>query len=222
MNSGQANKLTIRLIIQSVVALGCLFLIAWAGRELGDLILRFYYFFVAIWAVFLVAVIYWSRDPDPLEPGELSAIVSPAHGTVDVIEDTVESQFMNGPCKRISIRVALTDVQVQYAPLTATVAQFTYQHPSKDGGTIAKENLFLGLDVIGRPETRAAVRLVGGTWGTRILPWVKSNDIVSRSVRIAMMRPASRVDLYLPSHVKLLVNLGDEVGGGQTVVAKFE
>jgi hypothetical protein len=39
---------------------------------------------------------------------------------------------------------------------------------------------------------------------------------------MGMMRPASRVDLYLPPTVKLHINPGDEVIGGQSVVAKFE
>jgi phosphatidylserine decarboxylase len=67
-----------------------------------------------------------------------------------------------------------------------------------------------------------AVRLIGGTCCRRILPWIQANDVVSRSGRIAMMRPASRVDLYLPGSVKLHVNPGDEVAGGQSVVARFE
>src|SRR5437667_423104 len=87
---------------------------------------------------------------------------------------------------------------------------------------LALRALFIGFDVVGRANTRLAVRLIGGTWGRRIMPWVKSGDVVSRSVRIGMMRPATRVDLYLPSQVKLLVNVGDEVAGGQSVVAKFE
>ena len=66
------------------------------------------------------------------------------------------------------------------------------------------------------------MRLIGGTWGKRILPWVTANDVVERSVRIGMMRPASRVDLYLPKNTKLHVNPGDEVAGGQSVIAKFE
>ena len=221
MNSGHANQATIRLVLWSLVALVGLFVGAWAGRELGGFILAYHKIFIALWGVFLVAVIYLSRDPEPAEPSDLNAIVSPAHGRVEAIEDAIESEFVQGDCKRISIRVALTDVQVQYAPLTATVARFEYRRANKEGGVANKENLFIGFDAIGRASEKIAVRLVGGTWGKRILPWIKSNDVVSRSVRISMMRPASRVELYLPTQVKLLVNVGDELAGGQSVVAKF-
>lgn len=221
MNSGNANQAAIRLILWSVAALAGLFAAAWAGYYLGGFVLSHPVLFIAPWALFLCVVLYLFRDPDPVEPSDLKAIVAPAHGKVDVIEDKAENEFMRGPCQRLSICVALTDVQVQYAPVAGTVTQYTHQRAMKEGGPSAVENLFIGLDVVGHPDTRLGLRLIGGTWGRRILPWIKSNDVVSRSVRIGMMRPATRVDVYLPSQAKLHVSLGDEVAGGQSVIAKF-
>src|ERR1043166_114481 len=222
MNSGKANHAAIRLILWSLAMLLGFFAVAWIGFYLGAFINSNRAWFMVPWVLFAAAVLYLFRDPDPIEPGDLNAIVSPAHGKVDVIEESAENDFMKGACKRISIRVALTDVQVQYAPLTGTVAQLIHQPAMKEGGPSAVENLFIGFDVIGRADTKVAVRLIGGTWGRRIVPWIKASDVISRSVRVGMMRPASRVDLYLPKNVKLMVNLGDEVAGGQSVVAKFE
>jgi phosphatidylserine decarboxylase len=222
MNSGNANKAAIRLLLWSVAVLAGLFAAAWIGKELGGLVLAYPAILIAPWALFLVVVLYFFRDPDPIEPSDLDAIVAPAHGTVDVIEDTVESSFMQGACKRISIRARLLDVQVQNAPVAGLIAHFEHQRAVGQGGTAAAENLFVGLEVVGRPHARIAVRLIGGPRGRRIIPWVRAGDIVSRSARLGMMRPGSRIDLYLPGAVKLQVNLGDEVAGGQSVVGKFE
>lgn len=222
MNSGKANTAAIRLILWSVAALAGLFVAAWVGYHFGAFILAYPSVLLAPWAIFIIAVLYLSRDPDPVDPSDLNAIVSPAHGKVDVIEDSVENEFMKGACKRISIRVSLFDVQIQNAPVAGTVAHFDYRRAMKDSGTAGAENLLMGLDVVGRPDTKVGVRLIGGTWGKRIVPWINANDVVTRGVRIAMMRPASRVDLFLPNKVKLHVNIGDEVAGGQSVVAKFE
>jgi phosphatidylserine decarboxylase len=222
MNSGKANNAAIRLILWSVAVLAAFFALAWIGKELGSIVIAYPGPFIAVWALFLVAVLYLSRDPDPIEPTDINAIVAPAHGKVDVIEEHSENDFMKGPCKRVSIRVSLMDVQVQYAPVTGTLSEFTHQRAMKEGGPSTVENLFTGFDVVGRPGARVAVRLIAGTWGKRIAPWVKAGEVISRSTRIGMMRPASRVDLYLPQNVKLHVNLGDEVAGGQSVVAKFE
>ncbi len=221
MNTGHANQATLRLLLWSLAALVGLFVGAWAGRQLGGFILAYHKIFIAVWALFLVAVVYLSRDPNPAEPSDLNAIVAPAHGRIETIENAIENEFVKGACQRLSIRVSFTDVQVQYAPLAATVAHFEHRRAGQDGGIAGAESLFIGFDAIGRASEKVAVRLIGGTWGKRILPWIKSNDVVSRSVRIAMMRPATRVELYLPPQVKLLVNVGDEVAGGQSVVAKF-
>ena len=150
MNSGKANKAAIRLILWSLAALVGLFVAAWIGFHFGGFILAHPTVLLAPWAIFIIAVLYLSRDPDPVEPSDLNAIVSPAHGKVDVIEDSVESEFMKGACRRISIRVSLLDVQVQNAPLAGTVAHFEYRRAMKDGGARGTENLFIGLDVIGR------------------------------------------------------------------------
>jgi len=222
MNSGKANKAAIRLILWSVATLVGVFAVAWVGHHLGGFILAFPLILIGPWALFLIAVLYVFRDPDPIEPSDPTAIVSPAHGKVDVIENTVENDFMKGACKRISIRVPLLDVQVQNAPVAGTIAHFQHRPAMKENGVDSAENLLIGFDVVGRPGAKVAVRLVGGTWGRRVMPWVQANDVVSRSVRIGMMRPASRVDLYLPAAVKLHVNPGDEVAGGQSVVARFE
>jgi phosphatidylserine decarboxylase len=46
--------------------------------------------------------------------------------------------------------------------------------------------------------------------------------VVPRGERIAMMKPGTRVNLFLPSNVKVKVSAGEKVIGGTTVVAKFE
>ncbi len=221
MNAGKANQAAIRLLICSVGVLGALFLLAWLGFHIGGFILAHPWSLFVPWAVFLVAVLLLSRDPDPIELSDLNSIVSPAHGKVDVIEDTVEAEFMQGACKRISIRIALSDVQVQNAPVAGTIARCEHQFAQRKG-TPARENLFLGFEVVGRPQTRVGVRIFGGTWGRRIVPWVKAHNVVPRSARLGMTRPGSRVDLFLSPEVKLLVQAGDVVTGGQSVVGKFE
>jgi phosphatidylserine decarboxylase len=222
MNSGHANKAAIRLLLWSVAALLGFFAAAWIGYHLGGIILAFHKMFIVLWALFVVAVLYFFRDPDPIEPADINAIVSPAHGKVDVIDERVESEFMKGACRRISIGVSLLNVQVQYAPAAGTVAHLAHQAPAKRGETEQPESLLLGLDVVGRPDTKFVVQWFAGNWGKRIVPWVKLNGVVLRSARLGMMRPGRRVDLYLPGTIKLHVNPGDELIGGQTVVARFE
>jgi phosphatidylserine decarboxylase len=221
MNSGQANKAAIRVVLWSALLLAAFFAGAWIGRELGGLILAFHKVFIVLWALLIVAVLYLFRDPDPIEPADPLAIVSPAHGRVDVIDEAVENEFMQEACKRVSIQMSLLNVQVQYAPAAGTVAHLRHHAPSRIPRP-EPETAWIGFHVPGRAQAKLMVRLMAGSWGTRIAPWVTLNDVVGRGVRMAMMRPGSRVELYLPRAVKLHVSVGDELVGGQSVVARFE
>jgi len=221
MNSGNANQAALRLLLWSAVVLVGFFFAAWIGYHLGAVILAFHKVFLVLWALLVVGVLYLFRDPDPIEPADAQAVVSPAHGKVDVIEQAVESDFMEQACQRISIHVSLMNVQVQYAPVSGTITHLRHEPARMRNRQREPDNLWLGLERVGS-HAKVAVRLTAGTWSLGLLPWVKLNDVVPRGARIGMMRPSRRVDLYLPSGVKLHVNAGDELVGGQSVVARFE
>jgi phosphatidylserine decarboxylase len=222
MNSGKAFQAGVRVILWSLAGLVAFFLAAWVGTVLGAIILAFWPVFTGLWLLAVIAVLFLIRDPDPIEPGDKNAVVAPAHGTVDVIDTLTENDFVKAPGQRVSIRISPFDVQVQYAPLIARVAHFDLQRPIKSGGSAVLETLVLGFEPVLRPEARMAVRLIGGTWGRRIVPWIAMNDIPQRSQRIGMMRLGARADVFLPAGMKLMVQPGERVIGGQSVLAKFE
>jgi hypothetical protein len=145
---------------------------AWIGREVGAFVLFYWQMFLVVWVLFLVAIVYFSRDPDPVEPNDLNALVSPAHGTVDVIDEQTESDFVQAPCQRVSIRTSVFDVQVQYAPTAARVSYLCHAKPLRLGGNSPVEMLLLGLEPVLRPQDKVALRMIGSTWGRQIVPWV--------------------------------------------------
>src|SRR6478736_6076782 len=76
----------------------------------------------AIWLLFLIFCLSFFRDPEAAVPGEVGTVVSPGHGTVDVIDETTEKTFLGGRCRRVSIFLSVFDVHVQNAPITGRVA----------------------------------------------------------------------------------------------------
>ncbi len=222
MNSGKMNQAAIRVILWSLLGLAGFYAAAWVGSVLGRFVLFYWQMFLVVWVLFLVAIVYLSRDPDPIEPSDPNALVAPAHGLVDVIDEQTEVEFVNAPCQRVSIRMSIFDVQLQYAPTAARVAYFTHSKPIKLGGNSPLEMLLLGLEPIMRPQDKLALRFVGSAWGRQIVPWVAAGDVPSRSARLGMMRLGNRVDIFLPMSAKLVVNLGDKVVGGQSVLARWE
>lgn len=216
------NQGAIRLILWSLAGLAGFYLAAWIGREVGSFVLFYWQMFLVLWVLFLLAIVYLSRDPDPIEPGDPHAVVAPAHGTVDVIDEQVETEFVNAPCQRVSIRMSIWDVQVQYAPVAARVSHLAHAKPMRLGGHSPLEMLLLGLESTLKPGEKLLLRCVGSTWGRQIVPWVTAGEALPRSTRIGMMRLGQRVDLFLPRAAKLLVRVGDQVVGGQSVVARWD
>ena len=176
------------------------------------------------WALFALFTLSFFRDPSPKVPSDPAAIVSPAHGTVDIIEETSEPEFMGGPCRRISIFLSVFDVHIQNAPVSAEIA-FMKHSPGKFLNAMRKdcstknENVLIGFNATDREDEKISVRLIAGLIARRIVPWVGIKDTLVRGERIGLIQFGSRVDLHLPLATSVNVKLGDKVVGGETVVA---
>src|SRR5206468_6857468 len=121
-HSGKAFRAALRIIFWTLVLLVALFAAGALAALLGGVIAAISSVLVGVWVLFVLFTLYFFRDPDPLAPTIPNAIVSPAHGKVDVVDETTEPEFMGGPCKRISIFLSVMDVHVQKAPVGGKVA----------------------------------------------------------------------------------------------------
>jgi len=226
-HSGRAFRAAIKLIFWTLVLLLAVFAVGALASLLSLVIATVSIALITVWILFAIFSLYFFRDPDPAGPSIRNAIVSPAHGKVDVIDETTEVDFIGGPCKRISIFLSIFDVHVQKAPVSGKIA-WLKQTPGKFlSATRAdsaehNENVLLGFEPAAFPGQKVAVRLIAGVIARRIVPWVALGDTVARSERISLIQYGSRCDLYLPRSVKIHIKLGDKVRGGESLVASFE
>src|SRR5690606_18855003 len=75
--------------------------------------------------------------------------------------------------------------------------------------------------VEGLDGTRIGFTQIAGLVARRILPFVKTGDIVAAGQRIGLIRFGSRVDVYLPAGTAPRVTLGQRTIAGETVIAKI-
>jgi phosphatidylserine decarboxylase len=179
---------------------------------------------IALWVLFVGFVLCFFRDPDPAPVADPKAIVAPAHGTVDVIDETTEAQVMAGPCQRLSIFLSVFDVHVQKAPVSGRITLLEHKPGKFLSATKAhsaehNECVLIGIEPSDFPGQRFGLRLIAGLIARRILPWVAVGDTLARSERISLIQFGSRVDLYLPPAARVQAKLGDKVKGGETIVA---
>lgn len=168
---------------------------------------------------------YFFRDPTPVVPTAADAIVAPAHGLVDVVDETTEPEFMGGPCRRISIFLSVFDVHVQNAPVAGTITLVRHQagqflNAMRTESARHNENQLIGIESLEAPGERVAVRQIAGFIARRVVGWVKKGETVTRGQRLGLIQFGSRCDLYLPLSTHLTIQPGDKVVGGATVVAR--
>jgi phosphatidylserine decarboxylase len=226
-HAGKARKSAVRIIVFSLVLLVLIFAAGIVASMVGTIIAGVATVLTGLWVLFALFTFYFFRDPAPKTPSIPNAIVSPAQGTVDVIDETTEPLFIGGRCKRISIFLSVVDVHIQRAPTSGqvtfmkhTLGKFVSATKSDCGAH--NENVLMGIEPSDYAGQKIALRLIAGLIARRIVPWVAQGESITRSERISLIQYGSRCDLYLPLSVKILVKLGDKVKVGETIVASFE
>jgi len=74
------------------------------------------------------------------------------------------------------------------------------------------------VDYNGRP---IVFRQVVGMLARRIVCRIREGETLERGQRVGLMKFGSRMDVFLPMDATLLVSVGDQVVGGETVLARF-
>ena len=223
-HKGKAAQAALKLILWTLVALLAITAIGILGALVGTLVAASAGFLFCIWVSFALFCLWFFRDPDPNVPMGAAAIVAPAHGQVDLIDDTTEPEFMAGACKRISIFLSVIEVHVQKAPVAGKIALLKHTPGQflsalKSESAAHNENVLIGFESSEKPGERIAVRLIAGVLARRIVPWISVGDEVARGERISLIQFGSRVDVYLPTTASIQVKVRDKVRGGETIVA---
>jgi phosphatidylserine decarboxylase len=226
-HQGKATQAALKLIFWTLIALLAVTAIGILGAVVGTLVAASAGFLFCGWVAFALFSLWFFRDPNPNVPLGANVIVAPAHGKVDVIDETTEPEFVGGNCRRISIFLSVIEVHVQRAPVAGKVAHLKHTAGEflsalKTESAARNENVLIGFESSEKPGEKIAVRLIAGVLARRIVPWISQGDEVARGERISLIQFGSRVDIYLPFDAKIQVKLGDKVRGGETVIATRE
>ncbi len=166
---------------------------------------------------------FFFRDPERKIPEGEGLFVSPADGKVILIKDVYEKDYLKSDTKEISIFMSPLNVHVNRAPCDGKVSIIKYSPGRfmaayKDEASIKNENIVMVLD---GKEGRVLVRQVAGFLARRAVCRAKVGDVLRRGERYGIIKFGSRLDVYLPKDVKIMVKLGEKVKAGETVIARY-
>jgi len=172
--------------------------------------------FGALPLILAAAIGLFFRDPERRIPGGESNVVSPADGRV--VEVTSPAGGASG---RIAIFLSIFNVHVNRSPVRGTVRSVVYKpgefRPAYQSQA-SSSNERNTLEVNG-PLGRFDVSQIAGLIARRIHCFKKEGDPVLRGERIGYIAFGSRTELTLPPGCRVLVKVGDNVRGGETIVA---
>jgi phosphatidylserine decarboxylase len=178
--------------------------------------------------VLLLFCLYFFRDPERFAPQRPGTVVAPADGRVVVVGPAVppaELGLGEAPRIRVGIFLSVLNVHVNRVPVDAVVTRIAYRHgkylnASLDKASEHNERNALALR-LENGRTMAVVQ-IAGLIARRILCGVREGQAVHAGARFGIIRFGSRTDLYLPPGVESLVQVGQTMVGGETVIATLD
>lgn len=170
-------------------------------------------------------VAFFFRDPPRIVPLAPGLAVAPADGlvvAVDRIVPPAELGFPKEPHTRIAIFLSVFDVHIQRSPVTGRIDRYEYTPGGFLNAMSAEalsENERKAMVVVMRDGTEVGVVQIAGWVARRIVTFLKEGEPLGVGERYGLIRFGSRVELFLPPQATPLVGLGQQVRGGETVVA---
>ena len=172
----------------------------------------------------LVIILQFFRNPKRHTVINKNQIIAPVDGKVVVIEEVVESEYFNDKRRQISIFMSPLNVHVTRYPISGTV-KFSKYHPGKylvawhpkastdnERTTIVVENNSVG---------KILYRQIAGALARRIVNYAKVDDKAIQGEDAGFIKFGSRVDVFVPLDMKILVNIDQVTKGGETVIAEI-
>jgi len=166
-------------------------------------------------------VLFFFRDPERKSPPDPNSIVSPADGRImEIVEESRNAK----PGLRISVFLSIFDVHVNRSPVSGRITAIEYRtgkfYAAMRGRASAEneQNAFY----VQSDRGEVVFKQIAGWVARRIVCWKSVGDSVIRGERVGMIRFGSRMDIWLPEDVEILVRTGQHVAGGTSVLARWK
>ena len=165
---------------------------------------------------------YFFRDPERVVPVDDGLVVSPADGKVMHAGPADTRWSPPGDWKQVTIFLSPMDVHINRTPVDGLVTRVEYRAgkflPAYKEEASGNELNEIWLDHHGEP---VVVRQIVGVLARRIVCRIVEGQQLERGERIGLMKFGSRMDVFLPRHAELTVNVGQQTVAGETVLARL-
>lgn len=171
----------------------------------------------AIFLFLCLFMAYFFRDPKRTIPNEPNIIVSAADGRVTRIDETADG-------KLISVFLSPLDVHINRSPIGGTITEVDYVKGRKIPATSNNASFVNERNSLTIQSSEMTVKCtqIAGILARRIVCWADKGDNLERGEKFGMIKFSSRTDLLIPLETEVLVNVGDRVKGGETIIGRLD
>ena len=186
------------------------------------LVIFFYFIYKPLFLIFLILLIftfYFFRDPERVVPLGDDILVSPADGLITNISEYKEGKKSY---TKVSIFLSVFNVHIQRLPVSGQITKIDYIEGKFINATLDKaseENERLRLTLKSGSNV-IYITQIAGLIARRIICYLKTNERVNQGERYGIIKFGSRVDIEFPSSYNLMVNIGQQCIGGETIIAR--
>ncbi len=161
------------------------------------------------------------RDPDRATPQDDGLVISPADGTVVLVKEVFEGEFLKENAIQVSIFMSPLNVHVNRYPINGKVAYFKhipgeYLVAYEEKSSLRNERTHIG---VANSRSKVFFKQIAGFVARRIVAPIAVGDTAIAGRRFGMIKFGSRVDVFVPSNGQVKVKVGDKTIAGETVVA---
>ena len=186
------------------------------------LVIFFYFIYKPLFLIFLILLIftfYFFRDPERVVPLGDDILVSPADGLITNISEYKEGKKSY---TKVSIFLSVFNVHIQRLPLSGQITKIDYIEGKFINATLDKaseENERLRLTLKSGSNV-IYITQIAGLIARRIICYLKTNERVNQGERYGIIKFGSRVDIEFPNSYNLMVSIGQQCIGGETIIAR--
>ena len=186
------------------------------------LVVFFYFIYKPLFIVsliFLIFTCYFFRDPERVVPLGEDILTSPADGLITNISETKDGKKNY---TKVSIFLSVFNVHIQRIPISGEITKIDYFEGKFINATLDKareENERLKLTIKSKANL-IHVTQIAGLIARRIICNVKPKDKANQGDRYGIIKFGSRVDIEFPDSFDLLVSVGQQCIGGETIIAQ--
>ena len=186
------------------------------------LVIFFYFIYKPLFVASLIILIftcYFFRDPERVVPLGEDILISPADGLITNISETKDGKKKY---TKVSIFLSVFNVHIQRIPISGEIVKIDYFEGKFINATLDKaseENERLKLTIKSKANL-IHVTQIAGLIARRIICNVKLKDNTNQGDRYGIIKFGSRVDIEFPDNFDLLVSVGQQCIGGETIIAQ--